>query len=229
MPAVEHRATWTREHGEASRKRRDGAWRGLELLVQLESAPDDRLIVCRPCGQFIPSRSSKPGCAQTLFRGGLKPRCLNAGGRGARVIAVAGPDKAPALIALGCARVLGRDANLVDALGREAIDAVVDVVGGPGFPQVLKALKRGGRYATSGAIAGPVVSLDLRDLYLKDITLIGGTAWDEPVFPDLLGYIERNEIRPLLAKTYPLSDIAAAQEEFLAKRHVGKLVLIPPP
>lgn len=149
--------------------------------------------------------------------------------RGARVTAVAGADKSQALLELGCDRVVTRDANLVDVLGESAVDAVVDVVGGSGFPQLLKVLTRGGRYATSGAIAGPVVSLDLRDLYLKDITLIGGTAWDEPVFRNLLGYISRNEIRPLLAKTFPLSEIAAAQEEFLAKRHVGKLVLIPPP
>lgn len=47
---------------------------------------------------------------------------------------------------------------------------------------LLKLLRRGGRYVTSGAIAGPFVSLDLRDIYLKDIRLIGCTAWDETVF-----------------------------------------------
>ncbi|WP_373503720.1 alcohol dehydrogenase family protein [Aestuariivirga sp.] len=148
--------------------------------------------------------------------------------RGARVTAIAARDKAEAISALGCETVIGREENLLDVLGERTIDAVIDVVGGEGFPSLLKVLKRGGRYATSGAIAGPVVSLDLRDLYLKDITLIGGTAWDEPVFPNLMVYITRNEIRPLLAKVFPLHDIAVAQEEFLAKRHVGKLVLVPP-
>ena len=47
---------------------------------------------------------------------------------------------------------------------------------------LLKLLRRGGRYVTSGAIAEPFVSLDLRDIYLKDIRLIGCTAWDETVF-----------------------------------------------
>ena len=37
------------------------------------------------------------------------------------------------------------------------------------------------------------------------------------------------EFRPIVAGTYPLKDIARAQEDFLAKRHTGKLVLIPPP
>ena len=80
---------------------------------------------------------------------------------------------------------------------------------------------------SSGAIGGPLVSLDMRTFYLKDLTLIGCTAWDEPVFPNLVAYIERGEIRPLLAKTFPLERIADAQREFLEKRHTGKFVLIP--
>ena len=69
----------------------------------------------------------------------------------------------------------------------------------------------------------------MRDFYLKDLTLIGCTAWDEPVFPNLVSYIEKGEIVPLLAKTFPLQEIVAAQREFTEKKHVGKFVLIPPP
>jgi NADPH:quinone reductase-like Zn-dependent oxidoreductase len=58
--------------------------------------------------------------------------------------------------------------------------------------------------------------------------MIGCTTWDEAVFQNLVGYIERDEIRPLVAKTFPLADIELAQREFLEKRHVGNLVLIPP-
>jgi NADPH:quinone reductase-like Zn-dependent oxidoreductase len=47
------------------------------------------------------------------------------------------------------------------------------------------------------------------------------------VFRNLIGYIERGEIRPLVAKQYPLSAIVAAQQEFTTKDHVGKIVLIP--
>ena len=93
---------------------------------------------------------------------------------------------------------------------------------------MLKLLKRGGRYASSGAIAGPVVSLDLRDMYLKDITMYGSTAWNEPVFPNVVSYIENGEIRPLLAKTFPLENIAEAQQEFMEKKHFGNFVLVPP-
>ena len=93
---------------------------------------------------------------------------------------------------------------------------------------MIDAMKRGGRYATSGAISGPIGELDLRTMYLRDLTLIGCTAWDEPVFPNLVGYIERGEIRPLIAQTFALEEIAKAQKAFLEKKHVGKFVLIPP-
>jgi NADPH:quinone reductase-like Zn-dependent oxidoreductase len=69
----------------------------------------------------------------------------------------------------------------------------------------------------------------MRGFYLKDLMLIGCTAWDEPVFPNLVSYIERGELRPLVAKTFPLERIADAQREFLEKKHTGKFVLIPPP
>ncbi len=140
--------------------------------------------------------------------------------RGAHVTAVCSASKAD--------QVLDRGDDLVAALGADTIDLVVDNVAGPGFPQMLKVLKRGGRYTSSGAIAGPVVELDMRDMYLKDITLVGCTAWDEPVFPNLISYIEKGEIRPLLARTYPLSEIADAQRDFMKKEHVGNFVLVPP-
>ena len=149
--------------------------------------------------------------------------------RGARVTAIAGSGKAAQLKAIGADQVIDRHADPVAELGGNAIDVVVDNVAGPGFGARLKVMKRGGRYVSSGAIGGPVVNLDMRDFYLKDITMIGCTAWDEPVFGNLVAYIERGEIRPLLAKTFPLRDIAEAQRVFLEKRHVGKFVLIPPP
>ncbi len=149
--------------------------------------------------------------------------------RGARVTAIAGADKASAVVAVGADRVVPRGEDVVAAVGEESVDVVVDNVAGDGFGDLLRVLRRGGRYATSGAIAGPVVTMDVRTLYLKDLTLVGCTAWDEPVFGDLVGYVERDEIRPLLAATFPLEEIVEAQRTFLAKEHVGKLVLVPPP
>lgn len=148
--------------------------------------------------------------------------------RGARVIAVAGQAKAAEVLALGADRVIGRGVDLVAAASRESVDVVLDLVGGPAWPQLLDVLKRGGRYAISGAIAGPLAEIDLRTLYLKDLTLYGCTFQGDAAFENLVSYIEAGSIRPLVARSYPLKDIVQAQEDFLAKAHVGKLVLIPP-
>jgi NADPH:quinone reductase-like Zn-dependent oxidoreductase len=146
--------------------------------------------------------------------------------RGAQVVALAGASKAAQVGALGAARVLPRDADLVAALGKESMDVVIDVVGGRQFPAFLEVLRRGCRYAVAGAIDGPLVELDLRTLYLKDLRLIGCTIPDPIVFENLVRYVEAGEIRPLVSRTFALREIAAAQREFLTKRHVGKIVLI---
>ena len=148
--------------------------------------------------------------------------------RGAEVIAVASQAKADEVQALGADRVIDRSADLVAALGRDSIDVVVDLVAGEAWPALLEVLRRGGRYATAGAIAGPLVELDVRTLYLKDLTLIGCTFQEDKVFENLVGYIERGEIRPVVARTYPLREIARAQQDFLDKNFTGKLVLVPP-
>ena len=117
---------------------------------------------------------------------------------------------------------------LVAEIGSDAVDVVIDLVGGSRWTQLLDIIKPGGRYATSGAIAGPIVELDLRKLYLKDLTLFGCTFQTKDVFRNLIKYIEDNKIKPLVAKSYPLKEITQAQLDFLSKKFTGKLVLVPP-
>ena len=141
-------------------------------------------------------------------------------------------SKADAVRAFGADAVVDRSVDDVPGAAVRAngarFDVVADVVGGGDFGGWLDALVRGGRYVTSGAIAGPVVELDLRTMYLHDLELYGATVFEPQVFADLVGYIERGEIAPVVAATYPLEEIVAAQERFLAKDFVGKLVLEPP-
>ena len=148
--------------------------------------------------------------------------------RGAEVTAVAGAGKAAQVLELGASRVVDRDDDPVVALGEQAADVVVDNVSGPGLDRLLAVLCRGGVYVSSGAVAGPDVAFDKRTFYLRDLTLLGCTAWDEPVFPALVDRLERGELRPPVAASFPLERIAEAQTEFLEKRHVGSYVLVPP-
>jgi len=147
--------------------------------------------------------------------------------RGAVVTAITTRSKMAQLQAIGADRVLDRADNVLACLGSETIDVVVDNVAGSAFPDLLTVLKRGGCHVSSGAIAGPLVTLDLRVLYLKNLSLLGCTAWDEAVFQNLIRYIEHNDFRPLLARSFPLDQIEQAQREFLKKEHVGKIALLP--
>jgi len=148
--------------------------------------------------------------------------------RGARVIAIASAQHHDALAALGAEQVHDRDVDVVSALGEGSVDAVIDVVGGSRFPDLLRILRPQGRYATSGAVGGAEVRLDLRDLYLKDLTLMGCTFHPPEVFRALIAAIGGGPLRPLVADVYPLSAIREAQERFAAKDFVGKIALVPP-
>ena len=152
--------------------------------------------------------------------------------RGAYVIAMASEAKHDTLRALAPDALLPRApenlrAALRSATGSDQVDVVADIVGGPAFPDIIDVLARGGRYTCSGAIAGPMVTLDLRTLYLRDLTFTGSTVIDPHIFTDLVGYIERGEVRPMLAATYPLHDLAAAQTAFIEKAHTGNIVVVP--
>jgi NADPH:quinone reductase-like Zn-dependent oxidoreductase len=233
--------------------RRDGRdpWLGSELdggFAQFVRAPsaDTYCVACEladvqlaavPCSYATAENLLHRTCVRegervlvTGASGGVgSAAILLARRRGAEVIAVASKDKAAAVRALGAELVAPRGADLATAFGRERVDVVIDLVGGPRWPELLAVLRPRGRYAVSGAIAGPLVDLDLRTLYLKDLTLLGCTSQDDEVFPNLITYLEHGELVPLVAATYPLEAIAQAQLDFEAKRHVGKLVLIPPP
>ncbi|MTI00080.1 alcohol dehydrogenase family protein [Roseibium sp. RKSG952] len=145
--------------------------------------------------------------------------------RGAVVIAVSSSDKMARIREIGADHMVDRSADLISSLGRNSVDVVIDLVAGGLFPVLLDLLKWRGRYAVAGAIGGAITRLDMRTLYLKDLSFFGCTALDAGVFENLVRLIEENRIRPLVAATYPLNEITTAQEAFLAKQHIGKIVL----
>ena len=148
--------------------------------------------------------------------------------RGARVIALASVEKHAAVSALGADRVLPRSPENLEAdLANERITVVADVVGGPDWHNVIDVLERGGRYVSSGAIAGPIVELDLRTFYLRDLTLLGSTVIPPEVTENLIRYIESKAIRSVLAASYPLEQLREAQIAFIAKAHTGNIVVTP--
>ena len=206
--------------------------------IEIESGLSDAELATFPCSSSTAEHmlaKARLAAGETLLvtgaSGGVGSALVQLGKRrGAHVIAVAGSSKLAAVRALGADAVIAREAPDFEAAVRAAspggeVEVAADIVGGPAFPSLLDLLARGGRYVTSGAIAGPMAELDLRILYLKDLELLGATVMPRGTFEDLVGYIERGEIKPLLAKTFPLEDLREAQTAFLEKRHVGNFVI----
>ncbi|HLS72627.1 MAG TPA: alcohol dehydrogenase family protein [Actinomycetaceae bacterium] len=151
--------------------------------------------------------------------------------RGAIPYAVTSAGKEDALRAIGAEDVILRDTgDLVAEAVRVVdgpVDVVADLVAGPMFNDLLRILRPEGRYTTAGAIAGPVVELDLRTMYLKHLELHGSSQGTRTAFRRLAGYIQDGRIRPLLDRTFRLSEFHEAQRTFMGKTYIGKLVVVP--
>lgn len=145
--------------------------------------------------------------------------------RGAYVWAVTNPIKADSVRELGADETISRETDLKVTPGLNSLDVVIDLVAGDKWHQYLEALRPGGRYAVAGAIAGPLVELDVRTLYLKDLSLFGCTVLEPEVFNNLIRRIEQSTVKPVVAHSFTLEEICKAQTLFLKKQHVGKIVL----
>jgi NADPH:quinone reductase-like Zn-dependent oxidoreductase len=145
---------------------------------------------------------------------------------------VVGRGKEQAVLEIGAEAAITRGAGdlagqVAAAAGGPSIDVVADVVAGPLFNDLLRALRPEGRYTTAGAIGGPVVQLDLRTVYLKHLQLHGSSQGTRSAFRRLVRYIEEGKIRALVGGAYKLSDLHRAQTDFMAKQFIGKLVVVP--
>ncbi len=148
--------------------------------------------------------------------------------RGARVIAIASGEKSTRIQELGADMVIDRKSAHLEAEIRaaaEEVDVVLDVVGGPLFVPLINSLRRGGRYSSAGTIAGPRVEFDLRQLVYRDLHLSGATLVPVGTMRRIVSLIMRGSLRPVLARTFPLRELAKAQETFLKKQHIGNLVV----
>lgn len=153
---------------------------------------------------------------------------------GARVVAVTTAAKAESVSRAGADHVVTRDRGSPADLTAQVASAipdgpqvVADVVGGTGLTELLPLLADGGRWVIAGAIAGPVVPLDLRRLYLHNRRLVGSTMHTRQQFAVLVDMARRGDVRPLIATRYPLREIHRAQAAFASAAHVGKIVLRP--
>ena len=150
--------------------------------------------------------------------------------RGAIPYAVVGAGKEDAVKSIGAEGTITRgEGSLIDAVSQvteEApIDVVIDTVAGPMLPDLIEVLRPQGRYATCGAMGGPIVEIDMRRIYLKNLELHGASQGTRGDFAAIRDYALSGKIKPLVACTFALEDMGLAQEEFKKKKFVGKLVI----
>jgi NADPH:quinone reductase-like Zn-dependent oxidoreductase len=111
--------------------------------------------------------------------------------------------------------------------GRRGIDVVVDNVGRATIPESIRALTRGGRLVTVGNTSGPVVEIDIRYLFAKQVSWIGATMGSHQEFRTVLAQIWRGRLRPVIDRVLPLADGAEAYRVLERGEQFGKIVLEP--
>jgi NADPH:quinone reductase-like Zn-dependent oxidoreductase len=154
-----------------------------------------------------------------------------AAARGARVLAITSGSKEGAVLANGAAAVFNRASpDILAEIGAAApdgLDVVADIAGGTGVSTMMPMLRDNGRWVIAGAVAGPVIEFDLRRLYLHNVQLIGSSMHTRVHFRELVALARGGNISPQVSSSFALTEIAEAQAEFSARRHIGKIVLLP--
>ena len=208
-----------------------------ENAIRIETPQTDAELATYPCAyttaeNLIARSALQPGETVVIngASGGVGSASIQLCRlRGARVIAIASAAKAARLRQLGIEQVIDRNEADLEAAIRDcaggAVDVALDVVGGASFMALVNALRQGGRYSSSGSIAGPLVEFDLRQLVYKDLQFTGATIVPPGTMRRLVRLIEQGLLTPLLAQTFPLRELGKAQRAFLQKKHVGNIVV----
>jgi len=152
---------------------------------------------------------------------------------GARVIASAGSDEK-----LEKAKALGADAGInytTSDLAEEAkrltggagVDVVVENVGDGILERSFVALSRDGRVVTCGATAGNEAKIHITRFFFNHSTFLGSFMGRKSELLDVIPYFERGQLRPVVDRVYPLSQIGEAVSRLLRREQFGKIVLTP--
>lgn len=146
--------------------------------------------------------------------------------------ATSGEEKVERVRALGADVVYDRDTvdfsrAVYKDTGKRGVDIVVENVGEPTWEGSVRALAPGGRLVTYGATAGPVVTLDIRRVFWRQIEIIGTTMASRSEFEAMLRAAWAGQLRPVIDTRFPLDEARAAHEYLEAGRQFGKVLLVP--
>lgn len=152
---------------------------------------------------------------------------------GCRVFAASGSDgKLKKARALGADVLINYsrdsfDEKIREITGRRGVDVVVDYVGADTWVRSLRAARKGGRVVTCGATTGHTPQTDLRQIFYRQLQIIGSTMGSPRDFLDVMRCIIRGELRPVVDRVLPLSQAASAHEALEKREVFGKVILTP--
>jgi len=150
-----------------------------------------------------------------------------------RVIATAGSEaKMAKAKELGADHVIDHytqdiSAEVKKLTGKRGVDVVFEHVGEATWSKSLESLAPAGRLVTCGNTTGWDVKLDLRFLFSKQWSLLGSFMGTLGELHQVLKFVFRKELKPVIDKVYPLSEIRAAHERLEHKEQFGKVILTP--
>jgi NADPH:quinone reductase-like Zn-dependent oxidoreductase len=153
---------------------------------------------------------------------------------GATVVTTVGDDaKVAKAKALGADHVIQyrkgpfRDElkKILKAAGKRGVEVAIDHVGADTFGESMKALAWGGRLVTCGATSGSDVTIDLKALFFKNLSLLGATMGSKADLLRIVGLVNEGKLRPIVDRTLPIDKLGEALELIEGRKLFGKVVL----
>lgn len=117
--------------------------------------------------------------------------------------------------------------TIAQKTGRRGVDVVLENVGAATWPGAIRALGKGGRLVTCGGTSGPICETDVRQVFWKQISIIGSTMSTNAEFAEVMGQFFRSRLKAIVDSVMPLGDGVAAQQRLAEGKQFGKIVLIP--
>lgn len=152
---------------------------------------------------------------------------------GARVIATAsGRDHQRRARLIGAHEVINAQADdlakeIAAVTGERGVDVVVEHLGGDTWPESMRCLARGGRLVMRGATASKDASLDLRQVWVKNLSILGSTTGSRAELNELWRFVVDGRLKPVVDTVLPLSKVAQAQQLLEDRKVFGKVVVTP--
>lgn len=111
--------------------------------------------------------------------------------------------------------------------GKRGVDIVFEHVGKATWGESIKSLRPGGTIVTCGATSGPEASFDLRQLFAKQLSFLGSYMGTMGDLHEVLGHVFAGRLKPVVARTFPLSETAEAHRCLESSQMFGKVVVKP--